>query len=187
MDLVVCLSVVDFLEPPCFSCWFGIFWWRGLCWWLQIGRNFSNDWIWEGCLYVCFECPTVAPNDIRTTMATLHILPRLPWQFTPTPWAYHVRIFKHHSSSDGMGGVLTILSNRFCSRVSRRFNSERLNCIIRIRTTRIGANRYSINKIIVFITTQPRTKPVEAFFQFCPQFVQILRSRFPLCSWCLNA
>ena len=135
---------------------------------MQIGWNCSNDWIWKGCLYVCFECPTVAPNNIRTTMATLHVLPRLSWQFTPTPWAYHVRIFKHHSSSCGMGGVLTILSKRFRSRVSRRFNSERLICMIRIRTTRIGASRYSINKIIVFIFTQPRMESVEALIQFRP-------------------
>ena len=72
-----------------------------------------------------------------------------------------------------MGGVLTILSKRFRSRVSRRFNSERLICIIRIRTTRIGASRYSINKIIVFILTQPRMESVEALFNSALQFITI--------------
>jgi len=99
-------SLPDFLEPPCFGWWFRRFFLRRLLRLLLLHWNFSDDRIWKGCLYVCFECLTTSPDNIRTAMAALHILARLPWQLTATPRTKHISIFRHHSSPYIFGSVV---------------------------------------------------------------------------------
>ena len=98
-------SLPPFLEPPCFGWWFRRFFLQRLLRLLLLHRNFSDDRIWKGCLYVCFERLTTSPDNIRTAVAALHILAWLSWQLTATPRTKHVSVFRHHVSPYGFVSV----------------------------------------------------------------------------------